>query len=365
VLSIGKMVSGAEDYYLGIVAQGKEEYYTGSGESPGEWMGSGTPALGLNGEVEPDDLRTLLSGVSPLDGTPLGTRRITPGRVAGFDLTFSPPKSVSLLYGLGSPEHAAAAKAAHDRAVAQALTYLERHATSARRGAGGATQISTRGLLAAAFVHRTSRAGDPQLHTHVLAANAVLGSDGRWSAPDARLLYFHARTAGFVYQAALRAGLVESLGVRFGPVVRGSAELTDLEPTLIRRFSTRRAEIEEYLTLHGGSSRRTAEVAALATRSAKESPADDTDAAPDLRSRWRDQAVDRDTLGPHRSVRRTSPSPRPSGWYCALRMRRRCEKLRTRPAPVVRPGACETLSRRSSVRRWAAVRVFHSEEAAQ
>ena len=123
--------------------------------------------------------------------------------------------------------------------------------------------------MAAAFVHRTSRAGDPQLHTHVLAANAVLGADGRWSAPDARLLYFHGRTAGFVYQASLRAGLVESLGVRFGPVTSGAAEVAGLDPVVLRRFSTRRAEIEEYLFAARRVFAAHAELAALATRAPK------------------------------------------------------------------------------------------------
>jgi hypothetical protein len=170
------------------------------------------------------------------------------------------------------------------------LAYLERHATVARRGHNGESRIKTSGLVAAAFVHRTSRAGDPQLHTHVLAANVGRGTDGRWSSPDARLLYFHARTAGFVYQASLRAHLVEALGVRFGPVVRGSAELVGADPTLLRRFSSRRAEIEEYLSVRGDSSRRTAELAALATRTPK--PSDDgTGTAVDLRSLWRGQAL--------------------------------------------------------------------------
>ena len=212
--------------------------------------------------------------------------------MSGFDLTFSAPKSVSLLWGLSDSETSAAVRAAHDRAVAEGLAYLERHATFARRGTNGESRIETSGLVAAAFVHRTSRNGDPQLHTHVLAANVVLGADGRWSAPDARLLYFHARTAGFVYQASLRAGLVEALGVRFGPVVRGAAELVGADPTLLRRFSTRRAEIEEYLSVRGDSSRRTAELAALATRAPKPSN-DGTGTAVDLRSLWRGQAARR------------------------------------------------------------------------
>jgi conjugative relaxase-like TrwC/TraI family protein len=290
MLSIGKMVAGAEDYYLGIVAQGKEEYYTGSREAPGKWMGNGTTALGLRGEVVPSDLRAILAGTSPNDGLPLASRRGGSSRVSGFDLTFSAPKSVSVLWGLSDAETSAAVRAAHDRAVAEGLTYLDRHATFARRGAGGENRIETSGLVAAAFVHRTSRTGDPQLHTHVLAANVVRGSDGRWSSPDARLLYFHARTAGFVYQASLRAHLVESLGVRFSPVVRGSAEIVGADATLLRRFSSRRAEIEEYLSDRGESSRRTAELAALATRTPKPST-DGIGAVVDLRSHWRGQAL--------------------------------------------------------------------------
>ena len=238
----------------------------------------------------PEDLRAILAGVSPQDGSPLAARRGGSSRVSGFDLTFSSPKSVSVPWGLSDSETLAAVRTAHDRAVAEGLAYLERHATVARRGHNGESRIKTSGLVAAAFVHRTSRAGDPQLHTHVLAANVGRGTDGRWSSPDPRLLYFHARTAGFVYQASLRAHLVEALGVRFGPVVRGSAELVGADPTLLRRFSSRRAEIEEYLSVRGDSSRRTAELAALATRTPK--PSDDgTGTAVDLRSLWRGQAL--------------------------------------------------------------------------
>src|ERR1700677_1164531 len=100
MLSIGKMVAGAEDYYLGMVAQGKEEDYTGHGEAPGKWMGSGTEALGLRGEGAPDDRRAVLAGVSPQGGSPLAVRRGGSSRVSGFDLTFSAPKSVSVLWGL-------------------------------------------------------------------------------------------------------------------------------------------------------------------------------------------------------------------------------------------------------------------------
>jgi conjugative relaxase-like TrwC/TraI family protein len=303
MLSIGKLVAGAEDYYLSMVAEGQEEYYTGAGESPGTWLGAGTDDLGLAGEVRPEALAAILAGMSPGTGVDLGLMRRSGTRVGGFDLTFSAPKSVSLLYALGSPVHSTAVRAAHDQAVTEGVAYLERHALFARRGTDGLRRIRTTGLVAAAFVHRTSRNGDPQLHTHVLAANAVLGEDGRWSAPDARGFYAHARTAGFVYQASLRAGLVESLGIAFGPVRRGAAEIEGVDPTVLRRFSTRRAEIEDYLFHHGGpSSGRTAELAALATRSPKPTPLGPDDQVVDLRAQWRlmatERGVDLDRLFP-------------------------------------------------------------------
>ena len=260
---------------------------------PAPGLAAASAPSDLSGEVRPDDLRCVLDGISPADGTAIARKRNDlRGRVAGFDLTFSAPKSASLLYGLGSPETSAAVRASHDHAVAEAVEYLERHAVFARRGHDGANRIGTSGLVAAAFVHRTSRTGDPQLHTHVLTANAVLGADGRWSAPDARLLYFHGRTAGFVYQASLRAGLVEALGVHFGPVRRGSAEVSGFDPSLLRGFSTRRAEIEEYLFLRGESSRRTAELAALATREPKAQRKDISLGGADLRERWRARAIE-------------------------------------------------------------------------
>ena len=104
MLSIGKMVARSEDYYLHTVANGREEYYTGSGESPGYWLGEGARRLGLDGEVAPDDLRAVLAGVSPRARSSTPGRVAEAKRVAGFDLTFSAPKSVSLLYGLSDPD---------------------------------------------------------------------------------------------------------------------------------------------------------------------------------------------------------------------------------------------------------------------
>ena len=292
MLSIGKLVSGAERYYLGVVASGREEYYTGSGESPGVWVGEGSERLGLDGEVDPEHLRLVLDGIFPGDGNSLVTRRPAAGRVAGFDLTFSAPKSVSLLYGLGPDWVGDSVRSAHDTATKDALTYLERHALYARRGAGGETRVATTGAVATAFRHRTSRAGDPQLHTHVLLANVVEGADGKWSAPDARLVYFHGRTAGFVYQAVLRAELGRSLGVRFEVPAKGLAEIEGMDKAMLRAFATRRSEIEGRLEEWGTSSARAAEMAALDTRSPKARAGIEPSAGEpiSLRDTWLDRA---------------------------------------------------------------------------
>ncbi len=145
--------------------------------------------------------------------------------MAGFDLTFSAPKRVSVVFGVGGADVRAVVRRAHERAVREAFGYLEQSAAAVRRGRGGAMVHEAGGLVAAAFQHRTSRMGDPQLHTHVLVANLGRWPDGRWSALDARRIYAHARGASFVYQAVLRGELTRELGVAWAPVRDGIAEV--------------------------------------------------------------------------------------------------------------------------------------------
>ena len=144
------------------------------------------------------------------------------------------------------------------------------------------------GLVAAAFRHRTSRAGDPQLHTHVLVANLGRGPDGRWSALDGRRLYAHARAASFVYQAVLRAELTRTLGLEWLPVRNGIADLVGVPKPVLRAFSRRRAEIQAALAERGTSGPRAAEAAALATRQAKQSEL----TIDELVADWRARAVE-------------------------------------------------------------------------
>jgi len=127
--------------------------------------------------------------------------------VRGFDLTFSAPKSASLLFFLGGGDVPGAVRQAHDEAVAAALGYMEREACVVRAGkAGRAGKSVGGGFVGGLFRHRTSRALDPQLHTHAVVANfAERAVDGRRVALDARVLYQQAKTGGFVYQAESRA----------------------------------------------------------------------------------------------------------------------------------------------------------------
>lgn len=122
-----------------------------------------------------------------------------------FDCTFTAPKSVTLLFALGSTEVRREVGTAHDAAVDAALAVYEAEAARVRRGRGGKQVLQADGFVAAAFRHRTSRAGDPHLHTHVVVANmAHAPSDDRWTTLDGRQLYACCRTTGFLYEAHLR-----------------------------------------------------------------------------------------------------------------------------------------------------------------
>jgi conjugative relaxase-like TrwC/TraI family protein len=283
VLSIGKLGRGQENYYLETVAKGAEDYYVGRGEAPGRWLGTVTSELGLDGRVNAEDLRQVLAGVGPSSG-----ERFARGgehRVPGFDLTFCAPKSVSVLWGLGDRDISAAARTAHDSSVDAALRYLEDQACWSRRGTNGFVKMPGDGFVAAAFRHRTSRAGDPHLHTHVVVSNATRSTDGRWGALDARHLYLHAKTAGYLYEAQLRAELTRRLGVAWTPVVNGIADVDGIPPAVLERFSTRRHEIEAEMAERGVSSARAAQFAVLETRQAK-----DYSVEPSLlRTRWTEQ----------------------------------------------------------------------------
>jgi conjugative relaxase-like TrwC/TraI family protein len=274
MLSIGKLANhtgkAAGSYYLDSVAKGRDDYYVGRGEAEGRWMGTGLMALQLSGEVASGDFLAVVAGRNPTTGEWLGREPRGGQRTPGFDLTFSAPKSVSVLWGLAGESVSEQVQEAHDVAVAAAMRFVEERVAFTRRGYLGARREGTTGLIVGAFRHRCSRAGDPALHTHCVVANVVLGGDGKWSALDARLLYAWGKTAGYLYQFELRKELVKRLGVEWGEANRGTSEIEGVEPEVCRAFSKRREEIERRMEAMGETSAKAAQIATLDTRKSKE-----------------------------------------------------------------------------------------------
>jgi conjugative relaxase-like TrwC/TraI family protein len=262
VLSIGKVGLDPKQqlYYEQKVAKGREDYYSGGGEAPGRWTGTAARALGLPGEVGGKQLKALMDGRHPGTGEQLAIRGAR-STTAAFDLTFSAPKSVSVLFALGDRELSRALVRAHEEAVDAALAYMEQEACRVRRGHNGTRAEREAGLargwervrperaggfLAAAYRHRMSRAQDPQLHTHAVCANMARGADGRWTALDGTTIYEHAKAGGHLYQAHLRHAVRERVPwAEWGPVANGMAELRQVPGEVLWEFSQRRRRILE------------------------------------------------------------------------------------------------------------------------
>src|SRR4051812_4779086 len=155
VISIGKLGVGQADYYLeqaqgrltltASVAGGVEDYYVGGHEAAGYWIGGGSDRLGVRGEVDREALTRILDGAAAGDGERLVPERER--RVPGFDVTFSAPKSVSVLFGIGDESLRRAIRSAHEEAVSDGLAYLERVAARGRRGDGGRIVIDGNGFV--------------------------------------------------------------------------------------------------------------------------------------------------------------------------------------------------------------------------
>lgn len=262
-------------YYLSYVERG--------GES-GRWLGGGAATLGLSGEVSADGLVAVGEGRHPVSGVGLVVGR--GDRVPAWDVTFSAPKSVSVLYGLAGGDARGVLKAAHDGAVKAAVGWLEAHGGRARRGPGGRDGHVAVELVVAAFAHGTSRAVDPDLHTHCLVANMGVDATGRWSSIDSRVLYRRRMAAGAVYRAELRRATA-ALGLEWRPAnSRGLSELVGVPQGLLRVFSKRRVQIERELARHATVGPRAGDAAALATRAAKV----DVEFV-DAQGRWRAEAA--------------------------------------------------------------------------
>jgi conjugative relaxase-like TrwC/TraI family protein len=291
VADIAKLSVGREEYYTRELATDHQAYLSGHGESPGRWYGAGSASLGVEGEASVSGFQRMFEGRHPDNGDLLG-RPHGRNAVPGFDVVLRPTKSVSILYGLGNAATGRAVLAAHHAGVREAVAYLDEH-VGTRRGHGGVQHVSGQGLLAVGFDHRTSREGDPLLHTHLVIANRVQGPDGRWTALDGRDLYRHRLAADAIYRASYQRELVRTLGVEWTPAdAHGNRELVGMPDELVRLFSKRTDQIDlEVERLQASGRERTPRLikwAVHATRKAKEHQAPDT-----LYDRWRTEAAER------------------------------------------------------------------------
>ena len=247
MLTVAALGSGQARYYLSLTAA---SYYTEAPEPSGLWYGQGAREFGLQGEVRPEELTQLCEGYDPRDNSRkvrnAGVEDGPRARKHGDDLCFSAPKSVSVAWGLGSPEMREAIEKTMHRAVRDALDYVQDQCGWSRVGAQG-QEIARVPLTFALFEHSSSRLGDPQLHVHAVTPNLTSRTNEKGQtkviAIDSTNFYHHMMAGGALFRASLAEGM-RALG--FSIEREGSAfRLKGIDENLCERFSQRRAEIVE------------------------------------------------------------------------------------------------------------------------
>jgi conjugative relaxase-like TrwC/TraI family protein len=298
MISIGNVVSVSDGarYFQEAVTESPADYYAARGEAAGLWRGQAAAELGLAGSVRRDDFVRILDGRHPATGDELGRHHATRKDVA-FDVTFSLPKSVSLLYALGDDHVREAVLRALDAGATAAHEYLEDHAAWGRiaNPQTHAIEHVRAQLVTAAFVHRTARpvtrdgvvAVDPQLHTHLVVASFAKRANGTWGQLHGQQLYAHATAAGAIGQAATRDVLVRELGVRVRTNPNGTFELEGFTPEQLAEFSQRHQQTMAAAEAAGVTSYDGLKVAVLASREAKSAIEPGTDHF----EQWRDRAA--------------------------------------------------------------------------
>jgi len=256
MVSIGKIrgVEQAVRYLQEAIAGAQIDYYAGRGEAPGRWSGKGAEALGLSGRVSPEAFRAVLAGIHPQSGEKLG--RSGAQRVVAFDVTFSAPKDMTLIYALATDPHVRdTVMRIHAAGVRAGAAYLQDNAGWARqvnRETGLLDAVPAK-LVMPCFTHRTARpvtdplthvtTVDPQLHTHIPIPNWVQRPDDSWSQLWSSPLYDPAAAAGAIAQAVWRDGMVRELGV--SPIVEnnGCFRIVGITEEQRREFSRRSEQI--------------------------------------------------------------------------------------------------------------------------
>ncbi len=284
--------------------RGAEDYYTESGRTAGRWLGSGAAELHLAGDVQSQAFDRLAAGFHPEMDAAL-VQRAGEYHRPGWDLTFSAPKSVSVVWGIAEEKQREAIERAHTQAVERTLAFAEQQQLFvARRGHNGVQRESARPIIAT-YLHGTSREADPQLHTHAFVLNVAARDDGSYGTLETKPLYEWKMALGAAYRAEL-AHELRTLGYETAPDSKGNFRITQVPRDLERHFSKRRAQIEAVMTERGTSSAKAAEVAALNTRKAKGSPTATT-----LRATWRAESLAFGVTAQHVDDLRWHPAQEP------------------------------------------------------
>ena len=265
MLSIGACSSGQGNYYINLA---RSDYYLSGGEPQGVWHGEGAARLGAVGPVTELHFRSLFAGYLYETAKALTQNAGDAGRRPAWDLTFSAPKSVSVLWATLDEQSRDQIRQAHDAAVKKTLDYLERELLECRRGKDGTERESAQ-LVSALFEHGTSRLHDPQLHTHALVFNICTRQDGTTGAIESRSLYTNKMLLGAMYRAELAHLLERKLGL-VAEQTGQTFEVRGVPNAICNAFSRRRAEIQAFLNEKGLYSAEASAYAALKTRSAKE-----------------------------------------------------------------------------------------------
>jgi len=255
-------------YYYNLA---KEDYFLGSGEPLGVWRGLGTRYLGICDKIiEDSDYQQLMRGFAPSGEALVQNAGDEQKRRNGWDCTFSAPKSVSLIWASGDSKLRQQIKTAQERAVCQAIQFIERKAAITRRGKAGKRYERTAGLVVATFDHSTNREQQPQLHTHALICNAAPRMDGGWGSLDSRKIYQWQKASGAIYRAEL-AYQLRALGFKLERD-EDSFHVMGIDKNLCRAYSKRAQDIEKALEASGlkTSASKSGQRAKLRTRKHKQ-----------------------------------------------------------------------------------------------
>ena len=267
MLTISTPMKGGStgNYYLELA---REDYYTKAHEEPGRWLGTGAQQQGLHGTVSARSFKNLLAGYSADGQRALVQNAGDARRQKAWDLTFSAPKSVSVLWAMAPEDRRSAIERCHAEAVATTLAHVEEKAGVTRRGPGGRIKEKA-GLIFATFRHSTSRAQDPQLHTHALLINVGQRQDDTTGALQTLDVFRLKLSAGAMYRRELAVRLEQRLELTLEPEAVGF-HIRGVPQGLCEVFSKRGRAIKKALELRGESGAVAAKIVALVTRMRKQ-----------------------------------------------------------------------------------------------